>query len=552
MGNSYKFHGRLLDVSGRGVDNVKIDVTYWQGFPKKSAQEKDSVNSQIGPKLISTTSDKNGRWQIEITTTNQLILNNKDFPFVFTFTKEGLEALSIKNPRIGKNNDINFTDLPSTIDPVKGGYLSLQKQYKSGFWKVTSLPQEAQDILNVQMDNLMQFLKNNPGNTKITIKSSESLPGNADREPTSKTFNSSLARGVLAQKRSDDLKLYILNKLTSLSPTYPGVTIPNIIVEKPIIGKEKWPDEAKNNELIKTEKDEEGNPITNPALLSRYSKEQWVKIYAELQRPNTDCFNNGYLAFDVSVNEHRCNASVYEVYVNNILLKRDDGKPFASLNNNWINPDNEVFRNGYALVNKVPLAYFDLDLYDNARPKSSYHYQTGGGRPDRSPGRFQMYTEEQTFPTPTTPIPPVQIPTVQLNGGARYNRFLITPQMFKSIKESSGKETLRFTIKCVGINAGAGARDIAYVDGDVGSEGWRIGYGIDCHPGLGDFTLYMLKPDSNSTLKVLYTTDKLAGKTPAKRGEELWLFTFDPCTLTITERNEDVFNSTSLSSATKE
>jgi hypothetical protein len=158
MGNSYKFHGRLLDVSGRGVDNVKIDVTYWQGFPKKSAQEKDSINSQIGPKLISTTSDTFGRWQIEIITTNQLILNNKDFPTTFTFSKEGLEAISVKNPRIGKNNDINFTDLPSTIDPVKGGYLSLQKQYKSGFWKVTSLPQEAQDVLNVQMDNLMQFL----------------------------------------------------------------------------------------------------------------------------------------------------------------------------------------------------------------------------------------------------------------------------------------------------------------------------------------------------------------------------------------------------------
>jgi hypothetical protein len=435
---SYKFYGKLTDVLGQPISNVQINVIYRVGVMKQAGQTTDSINHTIGPQKASTISGKYGDWEIGITTqkgSGDIIFNNKDYPVTFTFTKEGLETIFIKNPPIGKDGRIDFYNLPSTIDPIKGGILSLQKQYKSGFWKISSLSQETQETLDKQMDNLMQFLKNNPGNTKITIKSSESLPGNADNEPTSPTFKQSLNRGVLADKRAKDLKAYILNKLNSLLSTYPDVTIPNITVETPNIGKEKWRDDTVNNELMKTEKDEEGNPITNPALLKRYTKEQWVKIYAELRVPKTDCFNNGYLAFDISVESHRCNASVFELSVNGVLLKRDDGKPFASLNNNWINPDYDLFKNGYLRENKVPLQYFDLDLYDNARPKSGYHYTTGGGRPDKSAGRFKLYKEEQTFPTPTTPIPAIQVPTVELNGGTRYNRFIITPQMFKSIKE---------------------------------------------------------------------------------------------------------------------
>jgi len=539
--SNYKFKGRVLNEYFKGVDGVKIDIIYWQGNVTNN-----SVNSQIGSKIISTTTDIDGRWNIEITSQFQILTQNANFPFTFTFSKTGLETKIIKNPRIESGGVINFTDLKTYIDPNIGGILNINKQYKSGFWKVTSLSQEFQTILDTQMDNLMQFIKNHPNNTRLTIESSESLPGNSDNEPTSPTFNDTLNRGVLATKRANDLKAYVLQKLNSLSPSYPGVTIPNITINTTIIGKEKWRDDIVNNELMKTEKDEEDNPITNPAFLNRYKKDQWVKLYANLIRPNTDCFDNGYLIFDMSTYAHACNGAVYEVCANGIPLKRDDGKPFASLNNNNIyypsryTPAEKAASNReqYLNENGIRIELFQLDIYDNASPITQYHLITLAvnetNNPTSNAGRFKEVRERQVFPTPTTPIPINQKPIVWLLGGGRYNRFIIDSQLFREIKSSSGQELIRFTVRCTGISNSSG---IPYNDKN---------YGVNCHPGVGDFQIYKLIQGSNNTLIVEFTSDKLPGKTPANRDELLWIFTFDPCTNRL-EINPDVFSSTSLS-----
>ena len=67
-------------------------------------------------------------------------------------------------------------------------------------------------------------------------------------------------------------------------------------------------------------------------------------------------------------------------------------------------------------------------------------------------------------------------------------------------------------------------------------------WGYDCHIGAGNFYLYLLNPDPNGNLVVTYESGKLTGATPSKRNSNLYIFTFDPCTNTITDKNQNVFN----------
>jgi hypothetical protein len=492
-----QYSGRCRGSNGEILSGVTVTVTYHIG-------PSSNPNSSLKQESKSTISDDKGYFKLQIDSGNNssLRINITDnLPIVFTFTKPGLEARVIKNPRTSSTGEFN-PEFNTYIDPQNGGSFRLEDQYESGKWLVTSLPQKTRDTLDQELNDLYEFIKTNPRNNVITILSSESKPTNRDLEPTLENgqpnpgYDKTLPERALAKKRANNLKEYIIKYLNSKSSSDTNLNfiLPDIIINNPIIG----------STLYEPSK---GDKATD----QKYKEEQWVSLQAELRTKKTGCLGNGIIIFDVTYEgeDHGCNSTVYKIYANGHPLKRDDGADFASLNN------------------ASPAGYYgakdSLSPWDNAQ--TGYQFVTTYGV---TKGRFKQLFEGDIFPTPTTPIPNNQKPYAGGAGGPRYNRFIITPEMFPQIKNPQD-ELIKFNIECVGIQIG----NIKYKD-----PSW----GYDCHVGAGNFYLYLLNPDSNGNLIVTYESGKLTGATPSKRNSNLYIFTFDPCTNTITDKNQSIFN----------
>jgi len=178
-----QFNGQVFDSNGKKLSGVKVTVT-----------------SPTIPSGTSTTTDANGNWLITIKTD----IDSKDV--TVTFSKSGLETTSLINPQ-------QTAILPGYIDPEKGGILDLAGDYPSGKYKVTSLSQEIQDIINKEINDAYAFATTNIGNFILEIESSESQVPNADNEGTNKNFNKP---GSLAETRALELEKYINDKINTL------------------------------------------------------------------------------------------------------------------------------------------------------------------------------------------------------------------------------------------------------------------------------------------------------------------------------------------------
>ena len=534
----FNFSGTCRDSLGNALPGVNVEVRIGgfrasdtskdDGFFNVQVDTKSEVPRQLFPNPATTPSSYYNQKDVLLAT--QSIL--------FIFSRPGKETRTIVDPKLGKGSDkTSFTlnpEFKTYIDPKYGGILDLKGLYKSGKWKITSIAQgDKQTIIDENIKNVHEFIKNNSRNTKLTIKSSESRVTNSDNEEGSKRDFSKV--GSLALARAENLKEYIIKYLQELSQNDPNFEMPNIIIEKPIQGQVPWPDTDKNKKIIAEQKpvDDEGKPITNPANLQRYTDDQWVKLYAELIVKKTGCLGTGFIIFDVFVNSHGCNGAVYEVRANGILLNRDDGQPFASLNNfpeEWDVPSSASFK---PYVKKYDNVLSGYHIEDSSLPTRNT-YSIPGLDKSKYEKRFKILKLNSIFPTPVNPIPKDQIPIVPNSGGPRYNRFIITPDVFKKIKEQSGEEIIKFEIRCSGM-VGLNNKPISV-----------SGKGLNCHGDLGDFNLYKLTPDSNGKLIVTYTTGLLSGTTPTIRGVDLYLFKFDPCADRIVERNDKVFSTVKI------
>ena len=180
---STQFKGQVVDSQGNKLEGVKVVVT-----------------GKDVPPNTSTTTDSEGKWlvtlEIDITPSDTSI----------TFSKSGLETKNITNPQ-------PTSELEGYIDPGKGGILDLAGKYPSGKWKISSLPQDIQDIINKEIEDAYTFAKNNPDNFKLEIESSESQVPNTDNEGTNKDFSTP---GTLAEARAQDLEKYVNDKINTL------------------------------------------------------------------------------------------------------------------------------------------------------------------------------------------------------------------------------------------------------------------------------------------------------------------------------------------------
>ena len=196
-----QFKGQVFDSNGNKLSGVKVTITGTEVPPNQS-----------------TTTDVNGNWLITL----KVDIDPKDVNV--TFSKPGLETTSIKNPQ-------QTATLPGYIDPEKGGTLDLAGDYPSGKYKVTSLSQEIQDIINKEIEDAYNFAKSNPGNFTLEIESSESQVPNADNEGTGRNFSKP---GSLAKARAEALQEYINDKINILyaKETNPSFQKPTIVLGK--------------------------------------------------------------------------------------------------------------------------------------------------------------------------------------------------------------------------------------------------------------------------------------------------------------------------------
>jgi len=232
----------------------------------------------------------------------------------------------------------------------KGGYYS--PQYAD--FKTSLDP----DLVKVQ-----QFLANGKGKAfivNVKIGSGESKIPNTDNENGGKRVDP----GVLSEKRLETIRKYITDKLQS----YVGkglISLPKITNLKPVIGGPEWIGQPFcPKDKIPADDTQgyicaganfvpapnvanwtKGKTSTYKTILDQYIAAQYLKVSLQLKEIPTiikECMDNMKIQVnytDIS-KKHVCNSAVYEIKVNNVLLTRDDGAKYASLNNNGDRYDN--------------------------------------------------------------------------------------------------------------------------------------------------------------------------------------------------------------------
>lgn len=136
--------------------------------------------------------------------------------------------------------------------------------YKSGKWIVNRNPNVKQEVDQFIQDFIR--LKDDEryrDNLKIVIYASESQVPNYDGEQQNPR-DYKLESGVLSEKRIKNLKEYLDSKNLGV----------NVELTKPIIGKEKWVVPAGST----------ADDIRALAQSEKYTKDQWVRISAQLSR----------------------------------------------------------------------------------------------------------------------------------------------------------------------------------------------------------------------------------------------------------------------------
>jgi hypothetical protein len=486
-------------------------LTYSDKTPAPNAKVKLTVSGSSSINE-STTTDNDGNWSISL----KEDVNPKDVTILFS--KSGYKSKQVTNPEPTEF----FEEL---IDPKTGGSLKLQSLFGSGKWKVESLSGEDKDVLDHELEDLFQFIKSTtPQNVQIKIRSSESQVPNADRENTGKDFREP---GSLAKARGESLKKYIEEEINKKINNDTGIQ--NKENYRPIfnytedditrVGDKLWergnPQVQAENDLLKQQ---EG--VSNSADLSKYKKDQYVAVDVTLINTQKDCAAANLFLFVMYLTQdlggkggHNCNSALYQLYANDELLYRNDGKDYASLNNNIDidagNP-NDPGSAPKKYNNRQEEKYNkDLKKYDNLVTRIN---RKNYGLSKKLPSLVALERGDTFLPSAREYIEP-PIVTSQ-----RYNTFFLDSNTLKRLTagKPDNEKIIRFGITCYNPTNWESP------------ENW--GYG--CHKGAGSFKLIKVEEDKKN--KRLFTvsvaTDIYNGVTPRfPSSEPTWLLDYNLC-----------------------
>jgi hypothetical protein len=283
--------------------------------------------------------------------------------------------------------------------------------------------------LPTELTKVVEFLKNKPGKSFIVdvrIESGESQIPNTDNELKKPSPDNRVGTGYLSKMRANTITSYIYKVLEPyIGPGKVLPTEPKIIATAPKIGETKWKDQAFCPSKLLPANDTQGyecfNQKFNPgtgvlnnwfngkdklysSIKAKYLEEQYIRVIIKVglkDDPKT-CLDNMVVEVNYTnlALKHKCNSAIYEIYIKGnlskstpgVLLYRNDGKQFASLNNNY--PD-ATKDGGPTLIN-----------YDND-PKNS-----------------------------------------KAVGGVRYNKFVVTPEIADSLI-TDGSTSFIISAKCL-------------------------------------------------------------------------------------------------------
>jgi len=287
--------------------------------------------------------------------------------------------------------------------------------YNESYILKTELPGEIKKII--------EYLKVNKGKifvVDITVESGESKIPNTDNE-----LNKRVDVGYLSKIRGNTINEYVNKTLA------PFIGVGKIIPEVPRIiqtpfkpGKTEWKGQPFCPSKSLPANDTQGyvcldktfNPGTGVInwyngkdklygdIKGKYIQEQYIRVVIRVNETNKtqECLENMVIEVNYTnlALEHKCNSAIYEIYIKGnlskstpgVLLYRNDGKQFASLNNNY--PD-ATKNGGPTLIN-----------YDND-PKNS-----------------------------------------KAVGGVRYNKFVVTPEIADSLI-TDGSTSFIISAKCL-------------------------------------------------------------------------------------------------------
>lgn len=364
--------------------------------------------------------------------------------------------------------------------PSSGTSIDKRINFPAGYYNESYVSEPLIEVTQ----QISSFLIQNSGVSyivSITIEAGESQIPNTDREQG----NIPVGSGVLARARQTTINNFLTRSIGELVTTGVLPQMPTFNFTEPVIGATPWvgtpfcpansTDSQQRGECKQRYND--GIATTYKNYKARYDAEQYVRVIVVISqgiKPTTtgttslECSTNMIIELNYESGNHICDSSVYQLYANGILLLRDDGKDYASLNN--YTPNEQVGKriHGLTLDKSVELQKYDNNL-GNA-------------------------------------------------GGKRYNKFIITSEMAKEFLKGD-KKTITVSAKCYNpANYYEDGKDNMLGIGKAETKAW----GYDCHTDVGKIKV------TNAAGQVKKFTPK---KTPNKRDEVVTMFTFDPCTL---------------------
>ena len=215
-------------------------------------------------------------------------------------------------------------------------------------------PKYLTDLLP-EIEKITQYLKSSKGKTfvvNVEMSSGESQIPNNDIETKDEDGKT---QGWLAQKRQTSITQYITDQLQSYVEGGLLASLPQFTVNPITIGRTPWVGQTfvqpNGEKYLCTEKESRTGCAKKfyacrqsscRDIAERYASEQYIRLNISLKEEikvpeEKKCLDNMTIEVNYTKNNHNCNAAVYKIFINNIQLIRDDGKPFASLNNDSLN-----------------------------------------------------------------------------------------------------------------------------------------------------------------------------------------------------------------------
>ena len=233
----------------------------------------------------------------------------------------------------------------------------------------------------------------------------------------------------------NDIKNYVNNQFNQLTTEGILKELPTYNIGKPKIGETKWVGQDFCPEESLSREDNQGYACTSKTfsktkngkpnwyngkndeyfdILAKYNEEQYIELVISVDKIQpiesnlNECLNNMTIELNYPEGKsgsHKCNSSVFKVKINGIVLTRNDGRQYASLNNG-IKPKNYKGKNFFGKPKNFDEN--DIEYYDNSLSDTT-------NEPDYA--------------------------------GARYNKFIITPEIAEKLL-SEGEKTFDISAQC--------------------------------------------------------------------------------------------------------